>query len=69
MSRNLLFETLSLMTVADLSVCECGPATAPTICFLHAGGVSGWMWQPQVEVLQDTYHCLIPDLPEHGTAS
>jgi len=42
-----------------------GPATAPTIIFLHGGGVSGWMWQPQIEQLHD-FHCLVPDLPEQG---
>jgi pimeloyl-ACP methyl ester carboxylesterase len=64
-----MFETLSPITVAGLSVRECGPTSAPTICFLHAGGISGWMWRPQVEALQDTYHCLIPDLPEHGLSA
>jgi pimeloyl-ACP methyl ester carboxylesterase len=33
--------------------------------FLHGGGGAGWMWQPQVEGLGE-YHCLVPDLPEHG---
>jgi pimeloyl-ACP methyl ester carboxylesterase len=64
-----MFETLSPITVAGLSVRECGPNRAPTICFLHGGGISGWMWRPQVEALQDTYHCLIPDLPEHGLSA
>jgi pimeloyl-ACP methyl ester carboxylesterase len=64
-----MLETLSPITVAGLSVRECGPATAPTICFLHGGGVSGWMWGPQVEALQDTYHCLVPDMPEHGLSA
>ncbi len=27
------------------------------------------MWRLQVEALQDTYHCLIPDLPEHGLSA
>jgi pimeloyl-ACP methyl ester carboxylesterase len=56
------------MTVAGLSVREAGStaAASPTICFLHGGGVSGWMWDPQVEALSDQYHCLVPDLPEHG---
>lgn len=62
-------ETLSPLTVAGLSVRECGPQGAPTICFLHGGGVSGWMWRPQVEALQDRYHCLVPDLPEHGLSA
>lgn len=43
-----------------------GPADAPTIVFLHAGGVSGWMWQAQLEALSQQYHILVPDLPEQG---
>ncbi len=62
-------DTSPLSVVADLAVRERGPASAPTICFLHGGGVSGWMWRPQVEALQDTYHCLVPDLPEHGLSA
>jgi len=64
-----MLEALSPVSVAGLSVRECGPVTAPTICFLHGGGISGWMWSPQVEALQDSYHCLIPDLPEHGLSA
>ena len=65
----IMFEALPLITIAGLSVRECGPDTAPTICFLHGGGISGWMWRPQVEALQDSYHCLIPNLPEHGLSA
>jgi pimeloyl-ACP methyl ester carboxylesterase len=43
-----------------------GPADAPTIVFLHGGGIGGWMWQKVVEVLSPAYHCLVPDLPEQG---
>lgn len=35
------------------------------VVFLHGGGVSGWMWDKQVAAF-DRYHCLVPDLPEHG---
>jgi pimeloyl-ACP methyl ester carboxylesterase len=48
-----------------LYIQETGPASAPTIVFLHGGGGAGWMWQPQVEQLSD-FHCLVPDLPEQG---
>ena len=48
-----------------LYIQETGPLSAPTIIFLHGGGGAGWMWQPQVEGL-DEYHCLVPDLPEQG---
>src|SRR5581483_2736846 len=43
-----------------------GQPTSPAIVFLHGGGVSGRMWQPQLERLADNYYCLAPDLPEHG---
>jgi glutaconate CoA-transferase subunit A len=49
-----------------LHVLECGPAEAPSIVFLHGGGVGGWMWRPQLAALGGDYHCLVPDLPEHG---
>jgi len=42
-----------------------GSETAQTILFLHGGGVARWMWDPVVARLQD-FHCLAPDLPEHG---
>ncbi len=49
-----------------LYVRELGPANAPTLLFLHGGGGAGWMWQPQLDDLSAEYHCLVPDLPEHG---
>src|SRR5512146_331055 len=42
-----------------------GSENGKTIVFLHGGGVAGWMWDPVVARLQD-FHCLVPDLPEHG---
>jgi pimeloyl-ACP methyl ester carboxylesterase len=47
---------------------ETGPFSAPAVVFLHGGGVSGWMWQPQLERLPD-YHCIVPDLPGHGRSA
>ncbi len=44
---------------------ETGNRKASTIVFLHGGGISGWMWRKQLEYFKD-YHCIIPDLPEHG---
>jgi pimeloyl-ACP methyl ester carboxylesterase len=48
-----------------LYVRESGLASAFTFVFLHGGGASGWTWKPVVDQLPD-YHCLVPDLPEHG---
>ncbi|MUG43512.1 alpha/beta fold hydrolase [Paenibacillus woosongensis] len=47
---------------------ESGDTKAPLLVFLHGGGVSGWMWDKQIEHFQD-YHCLVPDLPGHGQSS
>src|SRR2546421_8161215 len=52
----------------SLYVRQAGPADAPVIVFVHGQGGSGAMWQPQFERLPD-YHCLAPDLPEHGNSA
>lgn len=49
----------------DLYFKETGKENDETILFLHGGGVAGWMWDKQVKAFSD-YHCIIPDLPEHG---
>lgn len=49
----------------NLFVRESGAVGAPAIVFLHGAEYSGRSWQPVVEQLQQ-YHCLVPDLPQHG---
>ena len=49
----------------DLHVKEIGKNNRETIVFLHAGTSSGWMWNKHLEILNN-YHCMVPDLPEHG---
>jgi len=44
---------------------EYGDKDRPMLVFLHGGGVSGWMWNKQIEHFSD-YYCVVPDLPEHG---
>ncbi|MEP6987505.1 MAG: alpha/beta hydrolase, partial [Chloroflexota bacterium] len=50
----------------SLYVRQSGSTTAPTIVFLHGSGVSGWMWDEQIKVLQNDYQCLAIDLPGSG---
>lgn len=45
-----------------------GDKRAPLMVFIHGGGVSGWMWDKQVEYFSK-YHCLIPDMLEQGKSS
>jgi pimeloyl-ACP methyl ester carboxylesterase len=47
---------------------EFHPEKETTLLFLHGGGAAGWMWQPVIEHMPE-YHCLVPDLPEHGESA
>jgi pimeloyl-ACP methyl ester carboxylesterase len=49
----------------ELYVREFGQNQDESIVFIHGGGLSGWMWDRQVKDFSD-FHCLVPDLPEHG---
>lgn len=40
---------------------EYGNQHMPLIMFIHGGGVSGWMWDKQVQYFSG-YHCVVPDL-------
>lgn len=46
---------------------EYGDKNGPLIVFIHGGGVSGWMWDKQVEYFSN-YYCIVPDLPEQGSS-
>lgn len=41
----------------------------PTIVFLHGTRLTGASWAAQVAELAEEFHCLVPDLPGHGTAA
>ncbi|MGE4371499.1 MAG: 3-oxoadipate enol-lactonase [Xanthobacter sp.] len=45
-----------------------GPADAPVLVLLHALGVDGRMWAPQVEALADNFRILRPDARGHGAS-
>lgn len=47
---------------------ETGNESNETIMFLHPGGMAGWMWEQQIKHFKN-YHCIIPDLPEHGRSA
>lgn len=49
-----------------LHITERGNENQPSIVFLHGAGLGGWMWRLQLEGLADTFHCIAPDLPQHG---
>lgn len=57
-----------MKTDERLYIRETGPTAGEEIIFLHAGGVSGWTWLPVMERLE-SFHCLAPDLPQHGCSA
>lgn len=46
-----------------------GNPNNPTIVLIHGGGVSWWMWQPQIGALQNDYHIITPIIEGHGEAA
>lgn len=44
---------------------EYGDADGDLMLFLHGGGVSGWMWDNQIQHFTH-FHCVVPDLPQQG---
>ena len=52
----------------EIHLLEGGNAKGETILFLHGSPLSGLMWQPNFEDLND-FHCLAPDLPGHGESN
>jgi len=48
---------------------EFGDQNKPTILFIHGGGLSDWMWRPQINAFQDSYHIVTPILDGHGEES
>jgi pimeloyl-ACP methyl ester carboxylesterase len=44
------------------------PDRRPTIVFLHGTRLTGASWAAQIAALGDSFHCLAPDLPGHGSA-
>ncbi len=52
----------------NLYTTEIHPQNKETILFIHDYSMAGWMWDEQLKAFND-YHCLVPDLPEHGESS
>jgi pimeloyl-ACP methyl ester carboxylesterase len=54
--------------LSPLHIHQSGDPDTPAILFLHGSPLSGSMWLPNFEMLQE-FHCLAPDLPGHGQSS
>jgi pimeloyl-ACP methyl ester carboxylesterase len=45
---------------------EFGNRNQPVLVLLHGGGLSNWMWRPQIEAFQEDYHIIAPIFDGHG---
>jgi len=55
-----------MMSANPLKFVELGEPEQPTIILLHGVGLGHRMWQPQLSLLSERYHMLVPDLPGFG---
>ena len=46
---------------------ESGPADAPPVVFVHGAFVDGTLWRKVVPGLDDSFRCIVPDLPLGST--
>ena len=46
-----------------------GPEAAPAVVFLHGSTLDGESWAGQVEVLEEYYRVVVPDLRGHGEST
>ena len=44
---------------------EYGKQNPKTVVLLHGGGLSWWNFRAEAELLQDTYHVVLPVLDGH----
>ncbi|MBE9100876.1 alpha/beta fold hydrolase [Vacuolonema iberomarrocanum] len=58
-----------MIQTTSLHIEKSGNPSAPAIVFSHALGTSDWMWHQQVELLNDDFYCITPDLPSHGKSN
>jgi len=47
---------------------EHGDKNNPVVVLIHGGGLSDWMWQPQIDALQNDYYVITVVLDGHGEA-
>ncbi len=52
-----------------MTVKQFGNPNNPAVMLIHGGGLSWWMWQPQIKALEQEYHLLVPVLDGHGEAA
>ena len=54
--------------MAQLFIEESGRENTKSIVFLHASGLSSKMWRHHIAALKNDFHCILIDLPGHGTS-
>lgn len=53
--------------IQGLAVKETGDPQGAPVLLIHGGGGANWAWDETAALLPE-FHCLMPDLPEHGSS-
>ena len=59
-------ESIPKESTLNLAINTRGNPMHPAILFLHGAGVSSWMWEMQLEALNNDFYCITVDLPGLG---
>src|ERR1700759_2096845 len=51
------------LAAGTIAYSESGPADGPPLVFVHGIFVDGNLWRKVVPGLDDTFRCIVPDLP------
>lgn len=55
--------------MSQLHALQSGKSQPTAILFLHGDGLNAHQWDAQLAALGDQFHCIAPDLPEHGESA
>ena len=55
--------TASELPAGTIAYSESGPADGPVVVLIHGAFVDGTLWRKVIPGLEDTFRCIVPDLP------
>jgi pimeloyl-ACP methyl ester carboxylesterase len=55
--------TATTLPAGTIAYSDSGPPDGPVVVFVHGAFVDGTLWRKVVPGLEDTFRCIVPDLP------
>ena len=60
---------LQLENLSSIAFTDSGDKTKPCLLFLHGLANYHAVWQPAIDILQQSFRCIAIDLPGHGNSA